>query len=66
MEIILNGQRKNIPTESNLKEIIAKSCRNPRHAIVELNGQIIKSEAWAKKMLHDGDTLELVNFVGGG
>lgn len=66
MKIIVNGQKKNIVTGSSLKKVISESCRNPHHTIAELNGQIVKSETWDKKTLHDGDTLELVNFVGGG
>ena len=34
--------------------------------VVELNQQIIKQEQWPFTSLKDGDSLELLNFVGGG
>ena len=33
---------------------------------VECNGSIVPKEEYAKKILRDGDVLEVVSFVGGG
>lgn len=33
---------------------------------VECNGKILKKEHYATTLLHDGDRLEIVSFVGGG
>ena len=66
MKITLNGQKKDIPSLVNLKTIVDQFCKDSNHVIAELNGAIVKSRDWTKAILKDGDTLELVNFVGGG
>ena len=64
--IIINGNPKALPYSYTLKECIQHFCRDARHVIAELNGKIIKSPEWEKVQLSEGDTLELINFVGGG
>ncbi len=66
MKITLNGQEKDIQSLLSLKNIVGQFCKDSNHVIAELNGTIVKSRDWAKATLKDGDTLELVNFVGGG
>ncbi len=39
---------------------------NPEALIVEVNSELIKKENWSKTVIREGDTLELLNFVGGG
>jgi thiamine biosynthesis protein ThiS len=33
---------------------------------VELNRDIVPRDRWAETVLHEGDRLEIVHFVGGG
>jgi thiamine biosynthesis protein ThiS len=66
MNIIINGTSKNLIVPQNLSEIVSSFCKNPKHVITELNGNIVPSEKWAQTCPKDGDTLELVTFVGGG
>jgi thiamine biosynthesis protein ThiS len=33
---------------------------------VELNREIVPRTLWAETQLHEGDSLEIVHFVGGG
>ena len=66
MKIVINGNEKEINEKINLKQIIEQFCRNNRHIIAEVNGTIIKSPQWEGKTIRSGDTIELVNFVGGG
>ncbi len=66
MNVTLNGQRKEMANAINLKEIIEQFCNDSNHVIAELNGQIIKKAEWAQSRISEGDTIELVNFVGGG
>ena len=65
IKIILNGQEKNI-SPINLKGLIEQFCKETAHVIAEVNGEIIKSHAWSDKKLSAGDSVELINFVGGG
>jgi len=66
MHIVINGKAKTFPANTRLNAIIKNSCRDPRHAIAELNGAIVKSADWEQTVIHDGDKLELVTLVGGG
>jgi len=66
MNITLNGKPKKIDPAMTLRNLVEQFCGNTNHVIVELNGTIIKNERWASQEVEDGDTLELVNLVGGG
>ena len=66
VNIIFNGRQKGLTQPTSLKSLVEQSCRDSNHVIAELNGIIIKNHQWDKTVLKDGDTLELVNFVGGG
>lgn len=66
MKIIINGQEKNFQNIRTLKEVISNSCKNSARVIAEVNGDIIKTDQWDTKTIREGDTIELVNFVGGG
>ena len=65
MNITLNGKSQQL-TSKNLADIVSTFCKQSKHVITELNGTIVPSEKWPQTNLQDGDTLELVTFVGGG
>ena len=65
MKINLNG--KQVETKSRtLEMLIPEHGFNPEALIVELNSELIKKEHWSETIIREGDTLELLNFVGGG
>lgn len=66
MTITINGTQKQYPNPVLLQELVSQYCKNPKHVIAEVNGEIIKSSHWAHRSIADGDTIELVGFVGGG
>ena len=66
MTIIINGRVKEFKEALNLKAVIEQLCKNPQHIIAEVNGLVIKNDRWSNCHVKEGDTLELVNFVGGG
>ena len=66
MQIKLNGQLKHLETALCLDALIGEFCAHKRPVVAELNGEIIKGPDWKTTALKDGDTLELVSFVGGG
>ena len=39
---------------------------NPARIAVERNGQIVPKAQYGEAVLQDGDTVEIVSFVGGG
>ena len=66
MYITLNGQKKEISPSQNLQEVVGRFTANPAVLIAEVNGTIIKKNQWDEIPVNDGDTIELVSFVGGG
>lgn len=66
MKITINGQEKDFASSLSLEDLVDKLKKNKDHVIAELNGNIIKSKEWAGTTVNDGDSIELVTFVGGG
>lgn len=66
MQITLNGQQKELTQTQSLQGVIDQFCKNSHLAIAEINGNIVKNTQWEKTAVKDGDTIELVRFVGGG
>ena len=65
MIVKINGETKEIDNMS-LFDIIIDSNLEPTRVAVELNGKIIPRADFKSTMLKDGDSLEIVHFVGGG
>ncbi len=66
MKIFINGKQKEFPSNTTIKDIIHSLNAIPETFVVELNQSIIPPEAYNKSCLVEGDTLELIRFVGGG
>ncbi len=66
MKISINGQPHELDGAKTLNQIIEQFCKNTKHVIAELNGEIIKSPKWQETTINDGDAVELVSIVGGG
>lgn len=49
-----------------LTAYLAGTQYNPARIAVERNGQIVPKAQYGKAVLQDGDTVEIVSFVGGG
>jgi len=66
MNITINGTSQQLTSPKNLSEIVSAFSKQPKHVITELNGEIIPPDQWMQTSLKEGDSLELVTFVGGG
>ena len=47
-------------------EYLADTNYDPRRIAVERNGEIVFKSQYSETVLQDGDSLEVVSFVGGG
>ena len=63
--ISINGEKKEI-TNISVKDIIHKEGYNEQRIAVEINGNIIPKSQYGECIIQDGDTVEIVSFVGGG
>lgn len=66
MKITINGTQKEYANPVPIQELVSQYCKNPKHVIAEVNGEILRAPQWQDKSIADGDTIELVTFVGGG
>ena len=66
LHISVNGEQRKIPAPATLADLLRQIGLDPRMVIVELNRQIVRRPVLETTPLGDGDTVELVHFVGGG
>ena len=66
IEIILNGEKKEVPTSSSLEDLVSELGLERGRIAIELNLQIVTRHRWVEHLLQNGDQVELVHFVGGG
>jgi thiamine biosynthesis protein ThiS len=66
LAITLNGEPREVPGPATLDGLLRHLGLDPRMVVVELNREIVRRPRLADTPLADGDTVELVHFVGGG
>jgi thiamine biosynthesis protein ThiS len=64
--ITLNGEPFELDRPISVSELLARLAIDPRRVAVEHNLEILKRHAFPEAIVSDGDTIEIVNFVGGG
>lgn len=66
MEIILNGEKKDVKENISLPDLLKELNLKPDRVAVELNLNIVDKNKYDQTLLKEGDKLEIVHFVGGG
>ena len=61
----VNGEELALAGQT-LAEYLAGTDYDPQRIAVERNGDIVPKARYGETVLEDGDTLEVVSFVGGG
>lgn len=61
----VNGEALDIAGKT-LMEYLAMTNYDPKRIAVERNGEIVPKAKYAETVLTDGDSVEVVSFVGGG
>jgi thiamine biosynthesis protein ThiS len=62
----LNGKTERLPTGTTISAFLAGKGFQDKLVVVEVNGQIVARSAFAERGFEDGDSVEIVQFVGGG
>lgn len=62
----LNGKTITAAPALTLAQLLKQQGFDEFRVAVELNGSIVNRDDFGKVQLHDTDTLEVVQFVGGG
>lgn len=66
MKLTLNGEKKDIHDGLSVAGLLEALKIDPVRVAVEVNVTIIKKDNYGSHVLHDGDEVEIVSFVGGG
>ena len=66
MKIHLNGNEKEITSPFTISALVHDLGMKEDRVAVELNRNIVPRQNWPQTFLSEGDSLELVHFVGGG
>lgn len=61
----INGQQTDAAGKT-VAEIVTEKGLNVQRVAVELNGDIVKRSDFDKVVVKEDDSMEIVNFVGGG
>jgi thiamine biosynthesis protein ThiS len=66
LEILVNGEPRRVPGPASAADLLRHLGLDARTVVVELNRQIVRRPHLGDTALANGDTVELVHFVGGG
>ena len=66
MDLIINGEARTFPEPLSVAELVAELGMAGRRVALELNGEILPRSEFGQTMLASGDTLEIVQAIGGG
>ena len=66
MRITLNGDPYDLGEPMTIGRLLQRLDIDPRRVAVEHNLAVVKRTAYASTTVQAGDTVEIVNFVGGG
>ena len=66
MEIILNGDARQLPEGATAADLVEELGLAGRRYAVEINGELLPKSAHAGHRLAPGDRIEIVQAVGGG
>jgi thiamine biosynthesis protein ThiS len=66
MDITVNGKPQKVEGCITITELVNHLKLDPTRVAVERNLEVVMRESFAETILAEGDSLEIVQFVGGG
>lgn len=69
LSLLVNGGTRQIEAledGSTLEAVVAQLSLKADRVAIECNGEIAPRSHWPQLLIHAGDRLEIVHFVGGG
>jgi thiamine biosynthesis protein ThiS len=66
IRVTLNGEERELPVGLTVAAVLETLGLHPGLVVVERNLEILDRERYPAVVVEEGDTLELVHFVGGG
>ena len=66
IKITVNGSPQEVPSGLTIPALLERIAIGSAGVAVELNRRIVRKPDWPSTTVQDGDTIEVVTFVGGG
>lgn len=66
LHIHLNGEAREVGTETTIDRLLDSAGFGGRRVAVEINREIVPRSAHARHVLNEGDRVEIVHALGGG
>jgi thiamine biosynthesis protein ThiS len=66
VQVIVNDEPRMVAHGATLADLVSTLGLGPRRIAVEVNRAIISRADYGVTALSDGDTIEIIHFVGGG
>lgn len=66
MTVTVNGEARQIENGITVAALLESLRIEPARVAVEVNLHIVKKADYPGYMIHEGDNIEIVSFVGGG
>ena len=66
IKIFLNGEPREIPEKTSVKQLFTFLELSDKHCAVEINKEIIFKSIWNERELLKEDRVEIVRAIGGG
>ncbi len=66
IQVHVNGREREVQSGLSVHDLVESFDLNPLLIVVELNREILSRDQFKDVQVSEGDTVELVHFVGGG
>ncbi len=66
MRVTINGKADTIDPGATVADLLARLDLAPVRVAVEINEDLVPRKTFDEAVLHEGDLVEIVTFVGGG
>ncbi|NOU35946.1 MAG: sulfur carrier protein ThiS [Kiritimatiellaceae bacterium] len=66
MFLTVNSEKYEHGGDGTVPALLAELGATPEHTAATVNGELVFSKDWKSFKLNDGDTVEVLTFVGGG
>lgn len=66
MQVIVNGAPKTIAPAITVQQLLELLAIGKGRLAIEINGEIVPRSTFTDRVLHEGDSIEIVQAIGGG
>ena len=66
MKVIVNGQAHSVANPQTIDGLVQELKLIPETLLIEHNGRALHRREWQRRVVQDGDKIELIRVVAGG